>query len=621
MVVVAVGWQWDEIWWSGAHMFLKACANQSPANQVMTLLLVDGAAVMALVALWAGWSRGWWFWRALLLVTVPASLAPLEANELILICLVSMPLLALAAWLARWRRDRSARNEELKPRTSQVSLANLFLAFVVLGLVAMVVRSVLVGHVILADPGLFWLAGSIAVMAVAAGWPAVTRGSGRRWLVGVPAGCLAVWVSWRWWNWSGDLLGLATYLRESRFPAMNDVYQLEAEICFLILVGLCCGLYSAAERYQANTPKGRLARAALALSILALLAPLLAVYPAVLPPHSNVTALPPSEAPETIMRAGVRIQRLEFENANRGKFLAAFFELDRALPRSGHVTHDPRQLARQRLSTTFLMDPKVSLSKELWLEMSRALHEGRDADALRLARLQWRVGKTFYLGGTLDDYHYGAGNQNFANWTVIALASQVSEQERRELLREVRALEQAEPALQTILDYDAYWQSVSVGWRDRLHDAAAWLTESESSRLRNSPTVDVGVGPRGQLRTLQYVLALELYRGEHGRFPQELSTVQAAFELPQLFDHYTDSAPIYRRNGDGYLLYSVGHDGQDDGGKFWTESKPIPRSENFDIDLVFDREFLAGPWRYEMKNSPLASGSAAPPNPQPAVAK
>ena len=85
LAVSAVGGMWDEIWWSGANDFFEASANQSAANRVMTLLLVDGAAVMSLVALWAGWSRGWWFWRALLFVAVPAGAAPLEANELILI--------------------------------------------------------------------------------------------------------------------------------------------------------------------------------------------------------------------------------------------------------------------------------------------------------------------------------------------------------------------------------------------------------------------------------------------------------------------------------------------------------------------------------------------------------
>src|SRR6476620_10308804 len=65
LVVAPVDWLFKDTWWDEATDFLEACTNRSPQNQVMLLLLADGAAVMSLTALWAGWSRGNWFWRAL----------------------------------------------------------------------------------------------------------------------------------------------------------------------------------------------------------------------------------------------------------------------------------------------------------------------------------------------------------------------------------------------------------------------------------------------------------------------------------------------------------------------------------------------------------------------------
>src|SRR5262245_38413400 len=76
-VVAPIGWFFEDNWWDAATDFLEACTNRSPQNQVMLLLLADGAAVMSLTALWAGWSRANLFWRALALAAVPASLVPL----------------------------------------------------------------------------------------------------------------------------------------------------------------------------------------------------------------------------------------------------------------------------------------------------------------------------------------------------------------------------------------------------------------------------------------------------------------------------------------------------------------------------------------------------------------
>ena len=185
--------------------------------------------------------------------------------------------------------------------------------------------------------------------------------------------------------------------------------------------------------------------------------------------------------------------------------------------------------------------------------------------------------------------------------------------------QETQALEQAEPDGQAVLDFDVYWQNVSVGWRDRLHTAAAWLA-GEKNHDRQKPTAAgleaVRLRVRATTGIAQYVLALEIYRREHGEFPQELSAVQTAFKLPELTDPYTENAPIYRRTADSYLLYSVGRDGQDDGGNFpAAESGPIPISDNQDVNLVMSREDLTYQWKMYLKYSP------APLSPSPPVPK
>jgi hypothetical protein len=620
LVVSAAGWQWDSIWsHRAARPFIEACSHPALVNDLMTLLLACGAAAMSLAALWAGWSRVWWFWRALVLFAVPASLVPLEANELILICAVTMPILAAAAWLLRARQDQSIREEESRVPPRQVTLANAFLAFVILGLLANTLRSLLVGHMLLADSGLLGLAGSISGVALAAALPAIWRGSGKKWLiVFLSVALLFGWAYWRWRNWGGDPLGLAIYYYHSRFPAIISVYQWKGEICLLVIVGSICKLHAMAGHYSNTTTTGRLARFALALAILALLAPLAAVYPHMLAPRSSVAPLPPSEAHDTIMRGGIRLLTLKSNNAKRDKYLAAMLELDRALPIPGHVTYDASNLACERLSVSRSMDPQQALWQEMSLEISRALHEGRDADALRLVRLLGRVGQSFKLGGTLDDYHHGFVCQHYATHFVAVMVPTMSDRECREMLQETRTLERAAPDIQTILDFDEYWRNASVGWRDRPQAVVNWLTGSSGERSWKSSSGDNRDWlPRSphNFRVVQYVLALELYRREQGHLPQTLSAVKAAFDLPELTDPHTDFAPVYRRIEEGYLLYSIGHDGQDDGGRFPTESRPIREPENFDTSLIYDRADLAGHWvRHQQATAPA-------PAPKPAVAK
>ena len=223
LAVAVMGWSWHESWWLTGKEFLDAATNQSAVSEVMMLILAAGTSVMAVAALWSGWSRGWWFWRALVFAVVPASLVPLEANELILLCLMAMPVLTGAAWFLRSRREQielHLSGEKSSRTRGQFSLANLFLAFIVLGLLATALRSVLVGHIILADWGLFWQAASVVTAALAAASPVLARGSGRKWLIFWSVAVAIGAASWWWLGWNSDPLGLAIYFRRAPWVAV-----------------------------------------------------------------------------------------------------------------------------------------------------------------------------------------------------------------------------------------------------------------------------------------------------------------------------------------------------------------------------------------------------------------
>jgi hypothetical protein len=84
-------------------------------------------------------------------------------------------------------------------------------------------------------------------------------------------------------------------------------------------------------------------------------------------------------------------------------------------------------------------------------------------------------------------------------------------------------------------------------------------------------------GPHLYWRTLvqrdlsEMALRLRLYGLDHGAFPEALADL--GLPAAALNDRFSEQPLVYRRIGAGYILYSVGPDGKDDGGRTREEAK------------------------------------------------
>jgi hypothetical protein len=76
-----------------------------------------------------------------------------------------------------------------------------------------------------------------------------------------------------------------------------------------------------------------------------------------------------------------------------------------------------------------------------------------------------------------------------------------------------------------------------------------------------------------QFELTKLAFALAAYRAEHGSYPKRLADLVPKYvaEVPK--DIFNDALLHYDQKGDGYLLYSVGVNGKDDGGKGYGESE------------------------------------------------
>ncbi|MEA3403050.1 MAG: hypothetical protein U9R79_17545 [Armatimonadota bacterium] len=80
-----------------------------------------------------------------------------------------------------------------------------------------------------------------------------------------------------------------------------------------------------------------------------------------------------------------------------------------------------------------------------------------------------------------------------------------------------------------------------------------------------------------ELDLFEVVLALKIHRQQHGEYPVDLSQLQTAVDYDLPPDVFTGKPLHYRRHGDGFVVWSVGKDLDDDGGHG-------PREPGYDWD-------------------------------------
>jgi hypothetical protein len=110
---------------------------------------------------------------------------------------------------------------------------------------------------------------------------------------------------------------------------------------------------------------------------------------------------------------------------------------------------------------------------------------------------------------------------------------------------------------------------------------------------------EIGHRHRTNVEATVTILALQRYKADKGFFPDDLQELVTAGYLRQKpLDVYSDKPLVYRKTDDSFILYSIGDDFEDDGGKPGEDSKGRPRLWAGDADFVF--------WpvpKYEAKNN------------------
>ncbi|HET6574283.1 MAG TPA: hypothetical protein VFG68_11805 [Fimbriiglobus sp.] len=126
-------------------------------------------------------------------------------------------------------------------------------------------------------------------------------------------------------------------------------------------------------------------------------------------------------------------------------------------------------------------------------------------------------------------------------------------------------------------------------------------------------TIDSGLRIRGELLAVAAGVACERYRQRNGRWPESLDAIPKDILPAVPTDPLTGKPISYRRLADGVIVYSIGPDGQDDGGRFTEEAdKPGgPKTRDFGIRLWDpDRRRQSPPPRLEPEGEPAPDDDA-----------
>lgn len=262
-----------------------------------------------------------------------------------------------------------------------------------------------------------------------------------------------------------------------------------------------------------------------------------------------------------------------------------------------HANREPLKLARRALSGECRVAVEYSLEYQstssknvgavrilgrlLQSEGVLAEREERTADAVTRYLDQVRLGQQGLRGGTalhllgglsieetgLDGLR-GLRDAMHAAQCRRAVKALENGDSRREPLEDVLAREQK--LLEVTLEDPAKMMPVDA-------DAMAKLSDVEKARIGKvlsglmQPTLDRVKARREHVRSVLRLLAADLavraYFIDHAEYPGQLADVVPEYLSAVPIDPYSGNPLIYRKQGISYVLYSLGPDGRDDGGR------------------------------------------------------
>jgi hypothetical protein len=572
----------------------------------VAFVLASAAWVYAAAALWLVGGAGRWYWRVAPLALLMTALLPIGAYELVVLFGGQVAVI-MAAGFASWllhRRKNVAAESSARWRP-QFGLRDLIAAVALLATVLAIGRNASFNPIWSgADYGWLWI---LVTAGLGAGLGAIAlatgpheRGRGLPWRrAAILTAALAA-----------TLYGFSHYQPAAMFLPGDGRYGRELfDVAVVLGYAVLTGLWSFAARRARETsvPDETIAAssitrtvspawtAALVVVTVLPLVPLVDAYRALLPP----TVPPPAELPKpngydlvTQLEATLNwtaIPTMEVAEASAAACqqfardnAALFARLSEALKMPSRVPldyYDP-------MSWSILAseDARRKLGRALYCRARAEASLDRTGQAVATYLELVQLGNAGARGGGVSPYLIAQNAAGVARGGIYGLVDRLSSEQLATLVNELPRIEGGREDLDEVTSRELLSSRIGFGWMMRLME---WI----SDRITHAPGVEIAM--RGAVRRedaehrlLLTHIALKRFQLARGELPESLAQLMPEYlpDVPQ--DPFSEGPLVYRREPMGYLLYSVGHNGRDDGGVPSEQNNLIERDHG---DLVLER--------------------------------
>ncbi len=273
-------------------------------------------------------------------------------------------------------------------------------------------------------------------------------------------------------------------------------------------------------------------------------------------------------------------------SAEIAKFREAYQLLENGLSRNIRARkwpEDGKLPANFDVSLTVIQDVRAA-ARGIMRKAELAQQEKRYHDAAKAAIENVRLGGEVARDGVLIEFLVGVAIEGIGDDDLNDTIPHLSADECRNVVATLSDHDRNREPIEEVLSRDRVWSDHGFGWTGRFVVLLHELAGTGDSFGYALPTLR---RRQAVSRLLMVEAALRAFTLEQGSLPDSLQQMIPSI-LPEMpIDPFDPSGePIrYVRTNDGYVLYSIGADGKDDGGR-----PPVP-DENELTDFDGDGDF------------------------------
>jgi hypothetical protein len=225
------------------------------------------------------------------------------------------------------------------------------------------------------------------------------------------------------------------------------------------------------------------------------------------------------------------------------------------------------------------------LARVLQAECLDAESKGDRQRAIVMANAMVRLGTMLCRNGIDVDCLVGHAVMGTANDYFIKTRMRFSSEDAAKVIEILQRAQLEHEPIERICQRDRAYTERAFGWQGLL-SAIIEQDDGLASLQTMRQMYDRWIAIH---RLLETDLAIRQYEREHGEWPTSLADLIPGHLGTLPIDPFCDAPLVYRLRGDDFVLYSVGKDGVDDGGRFGDALSIYKEGFDFDLD-AFTRE-------------------------------